>query len=95
MATGKGRLAAAAEGALEDGSQVSPDQESLPGTDHARVKFVGMGWEALEVPELREEVEFVVKARCIGHGEEVLKDTIRKTAKMQVMSVKRKGDRRA
>jgi hypothetical protein len=36
------------------------DQAHLPGTDYAKVKFVGMAWELVDVPQLRDEITFKV-----------------------------------
>jgi hypothetical protein len=63
------------------------DQEHLPGTDYAKVKFVGMAWELVDVPELRDEITFKVTGTVVAIGEEVMKDDVRKVAKVKVTSV--------
>lgn len=82
--------AAAAEGMDDDGTE---GQAHLPGTDFARVKFVGMAWETAAVPTLKEEVTFIVRGLCVGHGEEVMADgDVREIAKVKVLSVVRSED---
>lgn len=77
-----GDLAGAAVAGLDG------EQGQLEGTNHAKVKFVGMGWDALEVPDLKEEVEFRVRGMVVGHGEQVMADgTIRPMATVKVESV--------
>lgn len=63
------------------------DQPHLPGTDHAKIKFVGMAWETLDIPDLRDEVTFTVTGTVVAIGEEVLKDDVRKVAKVKVTSI--------
>jgi hypothetical protein len=63
------------------------DQQHLEGTDYAKVKFVGMAWELVELPELREEIIFKVTGTVVAIGKEVLKDDVRKVAKVKVTSV--------
>lgn len=76
-------LAGAAEGALGDG-----EQDHLPGTDHARVKFKSMAWDTLEAPPLRDEITLIVRGMVVGHGEEVMADgEIRTVATIKVLSV--------
>lgn len=67
---------------------MSVDQPHLPGTDHAKVKFIGLSWETLEVPDLLEEVELIVVGTVVAHGEEVVKDGVRKVAKVKVTAVR-------
>ena len=77
-------LAGAAEGALDG----EGEQEHLPGTDHVRVKFVGMAWDTLVAAALKDEVEFHVRGMVVGHGEEVMADgDIREVSKVKVLSV--------
>lgn len=66
-----------------------PGQEPLDGTDYVKVKFVGMSLDALDEDfKIGDEVEFVVRARCKGHGEEEMADGhTREFAKMKVNSV--------
>lgn len=81
-------LAGAADAAMADDPE--PQQDSLPGTDYARMKFVGMAWETPERPGLKEEVEFQIRGKCVGHTEEVMADgTIRELAKIKVDSIVR------
>jgi hypothetical protein len=63
------------------------DQAHLPGTDYAKVKFVGMAWELVDVPQLRDEITFKVTGTVVAIGEEVMKDDVRKIAKVKVTSV--------
>lgn len=85
-------LSDAANEALGDPEDdgVGEGQMSLPGTETAKVKFVGMSWDALEAPGLKEELEFTVKGMVVGHGEEVMANgEVRETVKVKVTSVKR------
>lgn len=64
-----------------------PDQqESLSGLQATRVKFVGMAADGLEsLPELDDEMTFLVTAVCTARGEERMKDGERRpTARMDV-----------
>jgi hypothetical protein len=82
-----GDLGAAAQGALDGEDQ--PIQEAL--VPACKVKFLGMGWDSLDdVPNLKDELTFVVKARVIELAEAVdQKDgDIRHVAKARVLSVK-------
>lgn len=63
------------------------EEQHLPGTDYCKVKFVGMSWELVSEPELRDDVVFKVTGTVVGLGEEVLKDDVRKVAKVKVTSV--------
>ena len=79
-------LAAAADAALA--AEGEPVQGQLDGTSYAKIKFVGMAYEQPQRPDLREEVEFRVKGRCVGHSEEVMADgDVRELAKIEVTSV--------
>lgn len=79
-------LAGAADAALA--SDPEPVQDHLDGTSYAKIKFVGMAYEQPQRPALREEVEFRVRGRCVGHSEEVMADgDIRELAKIEVTSV--------
>lgn len=85
-------LADAATEALE-GTGIAV-QEHLPGTNYAKVKFKGMGWETVEAPDLREEVELVVKGIVVGHGQEVMADgDEREIVTVKVTSVVKKSDK--
>lgn len=68
---------------------MTSDQQKLEGTDYAKVKFVGMAWELVDVPELRDEITFTFKVTgtVVAIGEEVMKDDVRKIAKVKVTSV--------
>ena len=63
------------------------EDQHLPGTDYAKVKFVGMSWELVDVPHLRDEVVFKVTGLVVSVGEEVLKDDVRRVAKVKVTGV--------
>lgn len=63
------------------------EQQKLAGTDYAKVKFVGMSWELVSMPELRDEVVFKVTGMVVGVGEEVMKDDVRRVAKVKVTGV--------
>lgn len=63
------------------------EQQQLEGTDYAKVKFVGMAWELVDVPQLRDEITFKVTGTVVAIGEEVMKDDVRKIAKVKVTSV--------
>lgn len=84
-------LADAAGAALDDTDpEGTSEQNHLPGIDTAKVKFVGMAWEAVEAPGLKEECLFLVRATCVGDGEEVMANgDVRKQVKMKVTSVTR------
>ena len=64
-------------------------QAELEGTDYTKVRFVGVQYDALETtPSIGTEMEFVVKGRVVGHGEEQMSDGhLRKYAKVKVSSV--------
>ena len=86
MAKDEQSLSEAAEGALEG----DPQQERLDGTDYSRVTFNGMAWDAVDVPDLKEEVEFIVKGIVVEEGNKVYKDgEIRPIAKVDVQGVRR------
>lgn len=81
-------LADAAKGAMS--SEPEPTQEHLDGTNYAKVKFVGMAWESAEIPGLKDDVEFAVKATVVGHGQQVMADgDIREVATVKVTEVVR------
>lgn len=81
-------LAGAANEALE-----TAEQETLDGTNLAKVSFLGMSWEPSEVPDLKDEVTFIVKGRVIEAGDKVMADgSIRHLAKVKVMAVIREAD---
>lgn len=61
--------------------------QHLPGTDYAKVKFVGMSWELVAMPELRDEVVFKVTGMVVSVGQEVMKDDVRRVAKVKVTGV--------
>lgn len=66
------------------------EQGHLPGTNYAKVKFVGMAWESPEMPDLKEEVELTVRGIVVGHGQELMADgDVREVAKVKVTSVVR------
>jgi hypothetical protein len=67
-------------------------QETIPGTDSTKVKFVGMAFDSLDKedePKIGEERKFYVVARCVGHSDEASRQdgSIRHSVKMQVFSV--------
>lgn len=65
------------------------DQQQLDGTDYTRVKFVGVKYDTL-LPDLKigDELEFTVRGRIKGTGEEEMKDGhLGKTVKLEVSSV--------
>lgn len=68
-------------------------QDSLPGTDYTKVKFVGMALDALDADVvIGDELVFAVRARCVGVGDDEVKDgLVRHVAKMKVSSVVLKG----
>ena len=66
---------------------MTSEQQQLEGTDYAKVKFVGMSWELVDVPHLRDEVVFKVTGMVVSVGEEVMKDDVRKVAKVKVTGV--------
>lgn len=66
---------------------MTSDQQKLDGTDYAKVKFVGMAWELVDVPQLRDVITFKVTGTVVAIGEEVMKDDVRKIAKVKVTSV--------
>ena len=82
---GLGEAAAAAVSHIGD-----PSQEALDGMENVnKVKFVGMSMDSLEdLPKIGTEMTFTVRARCVGTGEEEMRDGhIRHFAKMDVLSV--------
>lgn len=80
-------LADAATAALSggDGAQGEFDE-----TQATKVKFAGMGYDAFEESiKIGDEITFLVRTRCIGVGDEVMKSagTVRHMVKMEVQSV--------
>jgi len=82
-------LAEAAGAALGDGGELAMSGDQIPLIPACKVKFVSMAWDSLDaVPNLKDEMVFLVKARIVGHGQEVMKDgDIRETAKAEVLRV--------
>lgn len=79
-------LGTAAQGALEGADE--PIQEAL--IPACKVKFIGMAWDSLdEVPGLKDELTFIVRAQVVGHEQIVDQKTgdIRDLAKAKVSSV--------
>ena len=67
-----------------------PSQEAFDGMENLnKVKFVGMSMDSLDdLPKIGTEMVFLVRARCIGTGEEEMRDGhVRHFAKMDVQSV--------
>lgn len=92
MAEKKGpvSLAEAAGSTLADAEEFDGGaQAALEGTDYVKVRFVGVQYDALEdAPPMGSEMEFLVKGRVVGHGEEEMADGhLRKYAKVKVSSV--------
>ena len=83
-------LGEAAQQALSEFGDDAAVQEPLDGTDYLKVKFVGMSMDSLEdeIP-LGKEMTFLVRARCIGDGNEMSKQDghIKRFVKMDVSSV--------
>lgn len=69
----------------------SEHQDALEGTNYTKVRFTGMGYNALEADlKIGDELTFLVTARCVGIGDEAIRkdeDQIRHVAKMDVQSV--------
>lgn len=84
---GDSELAAAAGDGLGEDLEMSGEQQVL--IPACRVKFNGMAWDSLdEVPALKDEMVFVVKARIIGHGTQLMKDgEIREFATAECLKV--------
>lgn len=76
-----------AAGSLANGEH----QDALEGTNFTKVRFTGMGYNALEADlKIGDELTFLVTARCVGIGDEAVRkdeDQIRHVAKMDVQSV--------
>lgn len=69
-------------------AEAQGEQQQLEGTNMAQVKFVGMSWETLEVPDLKTPVSFRVDGIVVGDGHEVMADgTIRPVARVKVQAV--------
>lgn len=67
-----------------------PSQDAFEGMENLnKVKFVGMSMDSLDdLPKIGTEMTFVVRARCVGTGEEEMRDGhVRHFAKMDVQSV--------
>lgn len=67
-------------------------QEVLDDTDYTKVKFVGMSFDSLSDDiKIGQELEFRVRARCMGVGDEARKSDggIRHIVKMDVLSVQK------
>lgn len=67
-----------------------PSQHALEGMENLnKVKFVGMSMDSLDdLPKIGDEVTFLVRTRCVGTGEEEMRDGhVRHFAKMDVQSV--------
>lgn len=64
-------------------------QDALDGTDYTKVKFVGMALDALDQDiDIGDELEFRVRARCVGVGDDEMNGgMVRHAAKMKVSSV--------
>lgn len=83
-------LAEAATSTLGDAEEYDgAAQAQLEGTDYVKVRFVGVQYDALEeAPAMGSEMQFLVKGRVVGHGEEEMADGhLRKYAKVKVSSV--------
>lgn len=82
-------LSGAATAALgEPEDEGTAEQDHLPGTDHAKVKFVGMAWDTLIAPALKEEIVVEVRGMVVGHGEEVMANgEVREICKVKVTSI--------
>lgn len=63
------------------------EEQRLPGTDYAALKFTGMGAEVLETPHLRDEMTFKVIGTVVLVGEEIVNGVVRQVAKLKVTSV--------
>lgn len=86
---------AAASAFGSDLSELSGVQEELEGTDYTKARFVGMSFDSLDREiNIGDEIVFLVKARCLGKGDEASKTDgrIRKYVKMDVQSVVVKED---
>lgn len=83
-------LAEAATSALSDvADQDGAATDVLDGMDYTKVKFLGMSYDSLETtPDIGTEMEFVVRGRVKGWGEDERKDGHRvKFVKVDVSSV--------
>lgn len=69
------------------------EQEPIEGLEATRVKFVGMAADSLDdLPEIDDEMTFMVRARCTGRGKERMKDgELRATARMEVLTLEPQG----
>lgn len=88
-------LAEAATATLGDAEQYDgAAQSELEGMDYTKVRFVGVQYDSLEKqPAMGTEMEFLVKGRVVGHGEEEMSDGhLRKYAKVKVSSVTLKDE---
>lgn len=67
---------------------MSTDQPRIPGTEYAKIKFVGMRTETPDPLTLGDEVIFKVTGRVVLVGEEVDGDgVVHDVAKVKVISV--------
>lgn len=80
------RLADAALAGLPPGEAT---QDQFDETNFAKVKFVGMSFDTLDHDmKIGDEAHFLVRARCVGTGDEEMNDGhVRTVAKMRVLSV--------
>ncbi|MGH3693261.1 MAG: hypothetical protein ACRDRX_04545 [Pseudonocardiaceae bacterium] len=68
-------------------------QDPIGGLEASRVKFVGMAADSLaKLPEIDDEMSFIVTAVCTGRGRERMKDgELRATARMEVRALVPQG----
>lgn len=81
---------AAASAFGENLEGLSGSQEELDGMEYTKAKFVGMSYDSLDREiEIGDEITFLVKARCVGKGDEERKTDhrINTYVKMDVQSV--------
>lgn len=83
-------LADAAGAALDDTDPEGTNPGQLPGIDTAKVGFLGMAWDTVDTPELKEEIELTVRGMCVEVGDKVMANgEVRQLAKIKVTSVTR------
>lgn len=84
-------LAEAAASAFGENLEgLSGSQEELDGMDYTKARFVGMSYDTLDKEiSIGDEITFLVKARCVGKGDEERKadHRINTYVKMDVQSV--------
>lgn len=82
-----GDAATAGLGVFTDGSGAT--QEEFDGMDYSKVRFVGLSFDSLDQDiKIGDEHTFTVRARCVGAGDEEMKDGhVRHVVKMDVKSV--------